>query len=385
VTTTPWAPGIQVWVYPEELLFTPPEALAEQVAELGCAAASMSVVYHRARRVFPRHGAISVLATNGVYFTPELGRYGTVVPEATATPELQRLVRRFRDACAERGLRFRAWLVGLHGESLARTHPDVSTHALDGSPLLQGLCPSAPESVEYVAALARDVAEQLEPELVDLEAWQYPAWEPAYTLTQALEPLSARAELLATQCFCASCRALVGTGAAELEERARRAAGHPFGAGDADLDAVVGELAAVRATGARAVASAVADSVHAGGALLRLLCSGAPEQARLQGVAASTVAPADTVGLGGGKLHGADLHARFTGLRELVAGVPHALTVSTNWTPERTPETMAEDVRELARLGADGLSLYNLSLVPEAGLEAFAAAAAAFRSAKEQR
>jgi hypothetical protein len=374
-------PGIQVWVYPEELLFTSPDALAEQVAELGCDAASMSVVYHRARRVFPRHGCISVLSRNGVYFTPNRTRYGELVPSATATPELQEKVRRFRDELVVRGLGFRAWLVGLHDDSLAREHPRAAARALDGSPLGHALCPSAAESVEYVASLARDVSEQLEPELIDLEAWHYPAWEPAYTLTLALEPLSRGAELLAGQCFCASCRAQLGDFARDLERRTRNAAGYPFVESSADVSAVIQELAAARSSGARALATAVADAVHAGGSGLRLLCSGEPEQARLLGVSPTAIEAADTVGLGCARLHGPELLKRFVELKELVKGPPRALTVSTNWTPERTADTMAEDVAALAGLGADGLSLYNLSLVPEAGLDAFRAASAVFRDA----
>jgi hypothetical protein len=378
-------PGIQVWVYPEELVFTSPDALAEQVAELGCDAASMSVVYHRARRVFPRHGCISVLSRNGVYFTPDRARYGELVPSATATPELQEKIRRFRDELVARGLGFRAWLVGLHDDALAREHPRAAARALDGSPLGHALCASAAESVEYVAALARDVSEQLEPEMIDLEAWHYPAWEPAYTLTQALEPLSRGAELLAGQCFCASCRAGIGELADDLERRTREAAGYPFGTGAANMSVVLQELTAARSSGARMLTTAVADAVHAGGSALRLLCSGDPEQARLVGVSPEVVEPADTVGLGCGRLRGHQLLERFAGLKELVAGPPRTLTVSTNWTPERTADTMAEDVVALAGLGADGLSLYNLSLVPEAGLAAFRAASAAFRDAVRMR
>lgn len=385
MTPAGWTPGVQVWMYPEELRFTPPEALAEQIVELGCDAVGVSLVYHRGRRVFPRHRHISILAGTGVYFAPAPGRYGELVPRATASDELRDDLKRFRVACADRDLRFRAWIVPLHDEDMVRARPDLAAQALDGSLLTHSLCPSAPAVVEYVAALARDVSEQLEPELVDLEAWQYPAWEPAYTLTLALEPLSDAAELLATQCFCASCRALLGDRADELERLARSAAGPPFGAPPGEvlpLGDAVGALAAARSSGARVLSEAVAEAVHASGALLRLLCSGRAAQTRLQGVSASSIAPADAVGLGCGRLHGRELAGRFTELRDVVAGTPLSVTASTNWTHERTAQSMAHDVAELARSGADGLSLYNLSLVPEAGLEAFATAARSFREAR---
>ena len=255
--------GVQVFLYPEELEHVEPEALAGQVLELGCDAVSVAVAYHRGRRVFPRHRRVSVLTRTTLYVEPERARYGALVPEGSRTDQLLR----FREACERSGLRFRAWVVGLHNDVLAAAHPDAAARLLDGSTAGHSLCPSAPEAVEYVAALAGDVAAQLEPEYVDLEAAFYPAWEPSYTLTLALEPLSERARLLATQCFCASCRALLGPAA---EAHALAAAGPPFadtGNGEEDVH----ELAAGRAAGAARLVETVAATVHAAGSRLPCL------------------------------------------------------------------------------------------------------------------
>jgi hypothetical protein len=119
--------------------------------------------------------------------------------------------------------------------------------------------------------------------------------------------------------------------------------------------------------------------VHREGVELRVFCSGDPEQARLQGLSPAAVEEADSILLGCARLHGAKLSKRFVGLNELVG--PRHPTVSTNWTPERTPAAMADDVTRLVAAGAGGLALYNLSLVPEAGLDAFRAAADAFHAA----
>lgn len=360
--------GIQVFVYPEELEHVRPDELAAQVLELGCDAVSVAVVYHRARRVFPRHGRVSVLARTTLYFAPERGRYGALVPDGAAYEPLLR----FREACDRVGLLFRAWVVGLHNDRLAETHRECAARLLDGSIAGHSLCPSAPEVVEYVAALARDVAAQLDPETVDLEAAFYPAWEPSYTLTLALEPPSEEGRLLGAQCFCASCRVLFGQ---DVEARAQAAAGPPFGEGAAD-DGIRAELAAGRAAGAAKVVRAAAEAVHGEGSRLRVFASGPSEQAFLQGVSPQSVEAADAVLFGCGPLGGDELQGRFTALRAL-AGRSGA--VSTNWTPERTD--LDADVERLAVSGAEGLALYNLSLVPEAGLAAFGRAARAFRNA----
>ena len=361
--------GVQVFLYPEELEHTGPDELAAQVQEIGCDAVSIAVSYHPSRRLFPRHGRVSVLTRTTLYLAPEQSRYGSLVPEGAAFAPLFR----FREACARIGLGFRAWVVGLHNGDLAARHPEAAARLLDGSPAGHSLCPSAPEAIEYVAGERGDVAAQLGPEAVDLEAGFYPAWEPSYTLTLALEPLSEGARLLGAQCVCRWCRALVGD---ELCALARAAAGPPFGDVAVDGELVRADLAAARAAGAARLVEAVARAVHAEGSLLRVFASGPPTQAALQGVSPRSVAAADALLFGCGPLGGDELQQRFAGLRTLAG---RSGTVSTNWTPERA--SFADDVEQLAVAGAEGLALYNLSLVPGAGLEAFRAAAHAFRGA----
>jgi hypothetical protein len=375
-------PGIQVFLYPEELEHVDAAALAVQVRELGCDAVSVAVAYHPARRVFPRHRRISVLPGASLYITPRRDRYGELVPAATATPALQHALLRFREACAQEGVRFRAWIVGLHQDRLAAAHPDAAARLLDGSPTGHSLCPSSPEAVEYVAALAADVAAPLEPEAIDLEGGLYPAWEPAYTLTLSLTPLSEPARLYGAQCFCDACRMLLGDDAERLERRALAAAGAPFSAGTASGEVhrlLAGELGRARSAGVSQLVSAIAAAVHGEGSLLRVFGSGPPQQAALQGFSAQSVEAADAVLLGCGPLAGDELSLRFAGLHGLVGG--RSATVSTNWGPERTPSALVADVERLAAEGADGLALYNLSLVPEEGLHTFRAAARAFAAA----
>ena len=360
-------PGVQVFVYPEELAATRPDALARQIVRLGCDAVSLAVVYHRARRVLPRQRRVSVLTETTFYFAPEETRYGELVPRANAPRELVDDVLRFRDACDRAGLRFRTWVVTLHHDVLAREHPDAAARFLDGSPTGVGLCPSAPAAVEYVRALVADVSATFAPDAVELEAALYPAWEPAYTLTLALDPPSEQERLRLSQCFCASCRSLFGERANELERCA----------GEGELPP---ELAELRAAGAARLVDAAAEAAHTAGTSLRVFASGPPEQAALQGLSSRTVAAADRLLIGCGPLAGDELLERFRSLRALVDDRP--ATPSLNWTPARD---LAADAARVAEAGAEGLALYNLSLVPEAGVAAFGGAAAAFHAAAAVR
>jgi hypothetical protein len=370
--------GAQVFVYPEELEHVAPKALCAQVRSLGCDGVSMALSYHRGRRVFPRHQRVSVLTGRTLYFEPQYARYGMIRPPAPDSRAHAERVLRFRDACATADLTFRAWIVALHDERLAASHPGESAQLLDGSPAGHSLCPSAHESITYTTALAGDVASKLEPDAVDLEAALYPAWEPSYTLTLSLEPMSANARLLGSQCFCSSCRELLGPAAEELEARAKRAAGPPFADHAQDDEAIADELARVRAVGVGRLIRTVAASVHFEGSRLRVFVPGPREQAALQGASAESLAAADELLFGCGPLRGDELAARFADARALTG---RSGAVSTNWSPERSPDEYAADATRLAAAGAEGLALYNLTLVPDAGLEAFRAAAAAFRTA----
>ena len=109
---------------------------------------------------------------------------------------------------------------------------------------------------------------------------------------------------------------------------------------------------------------------------MRLFGSGAPCQARLQGLSAAAYERTDSALVGCARLVDDELVARFTAMRSLVGDV--RATASTNWTPDRSPGSMADDARRLVEAGACGLALYNLSLVPDAGLDAFREAAKAF-------
>jgi hypothetical protein len=365
-----------LFVYPEELLFMAPEELAALAAELEVDAVATAVVYHRSRRVLPRHGTVSVLTRTTSYFEPDRSRYDGLVPTCTRDERLREALVRFRHACAREGIGFRAWIVALHDEELAAAFPDSASRLLDGSPSVHGLCPSSSAARTYAAALIEDVAAQLQPDAIDLEAALYPAWEPSYTLTLSLEPLTASAQLLGAQCFCPWCRSLIGPDADALVARARAAAGPPFASAVADVDDVAAELAAHRSRGVADLLAQAEGSARRAGIVLRVFASGSPERAAVQGAAGIPAAGPSGVLFGCGPLAGAELVDRYEGLSALV-GVPGA--VSMNWTPERAESYGADAVAALAA-GAEGVALYNLSLVPDASLPSLRAAA---RSVKE--
>jgi hypothetical protein len=361
-----------VFAYPEEAALAGPDALVAHVEELGFGGIAVALAYHRARRLFPRYGRVSVSPPGHLAFAPDPARYDALTPACTADAATVRAVQRLRVACDERGLRFHAWLVALHHEGLVAALPEAGAQTADGTPTGFSLCPAQPAAVAYCAALVEDVCAQFAPDAIELEAATFPAWEPAYTLTLALDPLPPRTQRLAAQCFCDACRAgleAAGEDPEELARAVRGAAGLGRGAevtapfGHLVDDLLANRLAAGRTGLLAPLVAAVAERAQAAGARVRLAAFGEPETIALQGVGPASLAPADGVLLGLGAASGPVALARFAALRTLAGDLP--AVASLNWAPDRGPAELAADVRALDAAGA------------EHALPAFAAAARA--------
>jgi hypothetical protein len=333
------------YVYPDELVLAGPRAVAEQLERLGCDGAALALAYHPVRCWLPRYRVVRHSPPGALSFEPRADRYPQgLAPRRTADAATVRAVHDFRAALADRGIAFHAWLVVLHREPLVAARPDLAATTSDGTPTVHALCPSHPEVLGYAAGLVADVCDQLSPEGVELEAALAPTWNPSYVVTHTLDEPGAEMRAALGTCACAACR----------------------------QDGAVTHIAA------RAVA-ATAGAAQVAGAQARVLLFGTPAELAAAGASPDSLTAADAVGIGLGTASGADAVAQFTTLAAVAGNRP--ASASMNWAPERTPETFADDVRAVADAGARGVALYHLSLVPEHGLAALAAAARAAREA----
>ncbi|MGH3383379.1 MAG: hypothetical protein ACRDO1_02245 [Nocardioidaceae bacterium] len=376
----------RVYLYPEDVLVSGPRQLAELVGDLGFDGVSIALTYHRGRRVFARQGRVDTLLGGGLAFTPGEG-YGRIRPVGDADSTRDALIDEFRAACADLGLGFGVWLVALYVDELVRVHSDLVARTADGGSLGSGLCPSHPESVEYVAALVRDVCERFAPDVVELEAALYPGWEPSFTQTISLVDLPLGLRRLLAQCFCTACLLVAkdaGVDGLLLQERIGQRVARWLSAESehgeapgADLD----HLVTLRSHGAARMVRAAAAAAQPSGAVLRVLGFGDRTGLELQGFTPDGVGPAPALGLGYGTLSGQALQDRAAGIRDLLG--ERTAAASVNWSPSRSAATFADDVSQLAAAGADALSVYHLSLVPVAALSSFASAAHAWLEARQ--
>ncbi|MDN3351112.1 hypothetical protein [Actinomadura sp. DC4] len=354
---------VQVFCYPEDALLTGAGPLCELAAGLGAGAIAVAVRYHPARRWFARHGVVRHSPAGITYLRPSAERYGRLRPLEIAGDAEIAALRDLREEARRHGLAFHAWTVMLHDDPVVAAFPDLAARALDDTPTIHALCPSHPDVVEYAAALVSDVCEQLGPDVVELESALYAAWDPSYVVSLELAPLTGAARALAGQCFCAACIRHIeslGHDPARLRDLARAGEG-------------VVALRSVRAAGVRPVIEATAAAAHEHGTAVRPLVFDDPLMAALQGAGPDAFGAADAVGLGCGVLAGDALTERFGGLAALAGDRP--LLASLNWSPARTGEEFAADVRAVIEAGASDIALYNLSLVPETALPDLAAAA----------
>jgi hypothetical protein len=336
------------YVYPDELVLAGPYAVAEQLERLGCDGAALALAYHPVRSWLPRYRTVRHSPPGALSFEPQPARYPDgLAPRRTADAATVRAVHDFRAALARRGLAFHAWLVVLHREPLVAARPDLAATTSDGTPTVHALCPSHPETLAFAAALVADVCAQLEPEGLELEAALPSTWNPSYVITHALEEPDAQARAALGTCACAAC--------------AQEAARGP------------GAQARIAARAVAAVTGA------AEGAQARLLLFGTPSDLDAQGATPEAIAGADGVAAGLGTASGAEAVAQFAALGSRAGDRP--VSASMNWAPERTPAAFADDVRAIAAGGGSGVALYHLSLVPDDGLPALAAAAGAAREA----
>jgi hypothetical protein len=230
-----------------------------------------------------------------------------------------------------------------------------------------------------------DVCAQLAPDAVDLEALVYPTWSSTLP-TIALTQLPQEAWELSTQCFCEACAELfraAGVDPKEARAVTARSARSFFGNGRPELaePTIETALPQVRSRGVRELLDAVVPVAKATGSRVHELAFAFPAITRLdlQGLDTESLRSVDRVCVGFGPAEGQDLRAAFRRHSGRLPAVP--LAAGLTLADGRSADALRRDVRDLAALGADGLSVYNLTLLSHDALALARAAAAAANGA----
>lgn len=105
------------------------------------------------------------------------------------------------------GMQVYAWVVGFHNTHLGETFPEFTVHNAFGESYRHALCPSHPETKQYVQAILADLAEGYELDGFVLESFDFPGM--LHGDHHELVGTSRKSELeqLLGLCFCKTCRA----------------------------------------------------------------------------------------------------------------------------------------------------------------------------------
>lgn len=142
----------------------------------------------------PRHSVVVSRATLEVPLSDSLFSGLPIQPvpsaEVSAGDDYIGLLRK---AAAVQGATVIPWIKGLNAAFSGRIE-DLSVKTLDGQPVLTWLCPSRPETFEYITALIEGILDRYPSEAILLDRMRYPDWsganvQPGRMLT----------------CFCDSC------------------------------------------------------------------------------------------------------------------------------------------------------------------------------------
>jgi hypothetical protein len=199
-----------IWLYPWDVLDRGPEAVREELRELGIDQVFLALSYHSVRVLLPDNPRRRIFdaARGGLYFRPNPSLWSGVEIQ----PEVSDLVAAqgeaavaARDALADLPMSLVGWTVCLHDSALVERHPSSALVDVWGGRSGRAFCLSQPTTRRYARALVRDAATRVD--AVQLEAAHWLAPHAVHTKVDATQPHLFRR--LSAFCFCDCCAVAV--------------------------------------------------------------------------------------------------------------------------------------------------------------------------------
>ena len=185
-------------------------AFARLVKETGLTHISLASSYHEGKVLTPHNPKRRVyfVEEGAIYFPPSPQHFG----RSSMKPKVSRLTagrdiwREITEACQAQGIRTTAWTVSLHNAHLGSTYPQHTTENAFGDRYIHALCPGQPAVVDYLRALAGNLASYAT-DAIDFESFEFiPYKHYAFIEKEGIE-VTPMANLLLSLCFCEGCLA----------------------------------------------------------------------------------------------------------------------------------------------------------------------------------
>lgn len=201
-------PEVALFAYPWDIAQSGAGTFAPAVRSHGINRVYVATRYHSGEVLMPRReaGVVYTADEYGYHLPLAPGSFtGIAPPGPSAGRGDADTFRELAAAGRREGLGISAWIVGLHGSSLAAAYPDAALVNCFGDPSAHFLCPANPACARYLEEL---VAATLSTELFDsvfLESVSYGLLGHGHPHELHGARLDPACRYLASLCFCRSC------------------------------------------------------------------------------------------------------------------------------------------------------------------------------------
>lgn len=240
-----------LFCYPWDVLDEGPAAFARLVKGTGVTHIAMASTYHEGKVLAPHNPRRRVyfIEEGAIYLPPNPRYFGNtkMKPRVSRWTSGRDAWKEITEACAAQGVRSTAWTVSLHNSYLGWTYPQYTTMNAFGDRYVHALCPAHPAVVEYLRALAGNIA-SYSTEAVDFESFEFVGYKHYAFLEKEGIEITPLGNLLLSLCFCEGCLAAakrLRVDGAKVREAVKRRLEIYFEQGDHDRSPVETRLSSV--------------------------------------------------------------------------------------------------------------------------------------------
>ena len=199
-----------LYCYPWDALDEGVDAFARLVRGLGVNHISMASSYHGGKALLPhnRQNRVYFIEEGAVYFQPSPEFFGStkIKPRVSRLAAERDVFREIVEACAKRGVATTAWTVTVHNTHLGTEYPELTTVNVYGDRYPHSLCPSQPDVMAYMRALAANLA-SFPLDAVEWETFEYIPYRHYAFVEKEGIGITPMAAVLLSLCFCPACLA----------------------------------------------------------------------------------------------------------------------------------------------------------------------------------
>lgn len=197
-----------VWAYPWDLVDEGVGKALENIRDrAGATGINVATIYHAGkflhvhnpkRRVFfPRSGTL--------YFRPNADWHGQLRIAPPVWEETESLWDDLHREAERLGLELTAWVLCLHNSGIGFSYSDCTVENAFGDRIYTDLCANNPDVREYLVAVIQDIAVQVSPDRILLEALEYMPFRHGYHHEVIGVPTGPTVDFLMSLCFCSHC------------------------------------------------------------------------------------------------------------------------------------------------------------------------------------